>query len=131
MAAGMTVLSGIVLVPLIAVGTWYSHRKAGEVDAETVKLAGKMGELRDRRSQLVDMSQRAREHKQKLNTATIDLELQIAEIRRRLFPLWFVSATIRRIRSWLGGKYYIDIEGPILSELDRRLVDTARLFGAT
>jgi formiminotetrahydrofolate cyclodeaminase len=129
MAAGMAALSGLVLIPMVAVAAWYSHRKAKELDGEAIKIEKSTLDVQRKREQLVDIRQKAGEHRLALVAAASELGQQIAAAKRRLFPYGFVSVALRRLRLWLGGAYFTNSELPILERLDNSVLRTVSLFG--
>jgi hypothetical protein len=131
MAGGISALSGIVIIPMIAIGTWYTHRKAGEVEEETRKVVAATNMLTEQCSQLADISQTATEHSARLREATTDLNVQIATVGRRLYPAFWLSSLIRRVRTWFGRPYYSPTEETLLVDLDRKLALAANLFGGS
>jgi hypothetical protein len=129
MLGGTLALSGIVAIPMIAVATRLSHKKADEIRHEIQKLQGEIATLSTLAVNLTDLIRSTEAQKERLFKAAVDRTSQFAGSKKVLFPLGPISRLRRCLRLWLGGRYYGDGDVPALAQLDAALHKAAQLFG--
>lgn len=117
MAGGATLLGGIVIVPAIGIMSWQSRAKAEKLTTETSKIKAELVKLAQAIKQHMDTIVATTAATDRLASPTEALASKYLQVRRELFPIWYISYAIRKVRSWFGGEFFRTGEVTLLDEL--------------
>lgn len=123
MAGGAFVLGGLVLLPMIGVSAWVSHRKAN-------KIGRAVQEVEDANEKNLQVIRRWSEQISTIDTLMSNFSNSVETLvdgvkraQKLLFPFGWLSKLWRRLRSYFRGYYYSASEMQTVEEL-ARCIDT-------
>jgi hypothetical protein len=117
MAGGTFVLGGLVLLPMIGISAWMSHRKANKIS----RIVQEVEEANEKNVQVI-----RRLSEQRLKVVTLmpnfsnsveTLAYAVTRAQKLLFPYGWLSKLSRRLRSYFHGYYYRPSEMKAIEEL--------------
>ncbi len=130
MAGGSVALGGIIVLPLVAVGSYFSHRKANKLEAETVVIR-KETDINHIAIRKLTIDNDTITNKAKLlSTGLVKLTNVKNKVYTALFPKGFFSRAFRSLRSFFTGKYYNEDDIEYLTELENEVTVFINILNA-
>lgn len=127
-SGGMAVLGGIVAVPLIAIASYSTHKKANETQEETVKLDRVIAEQKKHLLALPDVLQTIRQKKLEITRSCDDFSTAATGLIKVIRPFGVLSLLKQKILKLLRREPLTPSQTEAFDQLSRQVADFVCTF---
>lgn len=114
---GMTVLGGIVAIPLVYVATKRTHKKAKEFEEATVKVEEAVLEIQRQLDTLPSTLELVETRRRETERLCSEVIAEIVELKKVIQPLWLLSVAKQHLLAFLGKQPYSKAQSDAIAEL--------------
>jgi len=127
-SGGMAMLGGIVAVPLIAIASYSTHKKASEIQDEKVKLDKVIVEQKSQLAALPDVLNMTHEKKNEITGMCEDFRATTKRLIKIIRPYGFLSVLKQKILMLLRREAFAPLQTEALDQLNLKLAEFVGTF---
>lgn len=118
MSGGAFVLGGLVAIPLVIIAAKGTHKKAKEVEEETLKITQETAELKRQVDKMEEILPLVKNKKIEADKTISEFTQDVASLKKIIRPWGIFSLIKQKIYNWIGKNPYSEIQKNAFFELN-------------